>query len=204
MDIRIKKLYDHWFDFRFRVWEFEKLYSEDPYNIELREKTAPDFFRDINQLYWDNFLITIARLLDLHIQGQNTNLTLFTLVQILKENDIDDYKTIDCKVSVLKKKHKDILNFRRKHLAHLDSDYSTGLKEFNTSTHIDEVIAFLDTMVDLINETLGYLGEDEQAKNMIYPGRYYGSQALINILEKDYKAQLQCSEDLRKKLNEIK
>jgi len=65
--------------------EFETLFSDDNNIKDLRNELLPDFFMDLNDLYWENFLMTIARLLDSYKQGQNYNFTLFTLVQILKE-----------------------------------------------------------------------------------------------------------------------
>ena len=167
-----------------KIMEFEVLFNEEKSTEELRN-ILPDFFLDLNELYWENILITIARLLDNHKQGQNLNLSLFALVEILKEHKNEKEKVIKSKLVNLKEKHKDIINFRSKHLAHFDLDYSTGLKDFNSSTHIIQVHIFLDSMIDIINETLIAIGENPKSKVVIRPGQYRGAREFLMILKNE-------------------
>lgn len=187
MDIRISKLFDNWVHFKTKVMEFETLFSDDKSIMDLRNNLLPDFFIDLNEFYWENFLITIARLLDNHKQGQNLNLTLYTLAEVLKEQDKEEWKALENKINNLKKEYKDIIDYRRKHLAHYDLDYSTGAKDFGTSTHIDEVHKFLESMLETINLTLKAVGEPPKSGLVMYPGRYRGARAFLRILENEKK-----------------
>lgn len=185
MDVRIKKILDNWVHFKTKVMEFEVLFSDDESIKDLRNDLLPDFFMELNDLYWENFLITIARLLDDHKQGQNINLTLFTLVEILKEQDKEEWKEVENELNILKKKYKDIIYYRRKHLAHYDLNYTIGAKDFDTSTHIDEVHVFLNSMLEILNKTLNAIGEQQNSGLVIYPGRYLGAKELLQILKKE-------------------
>lgn len=151
IDLRIKKLFNNWLFLKFSVAEFEILFSDDIEISELRKDTVPDLFMDIKNLYFENFLITIARFLDNSNQGRNNNLTLFTLPQILRENNKDEWTDLNESINNLKDNYSDIIFYRRKHLAHYDIEYTLGAKEFNTSTHIDEVHSFLEKSLSLIN-----------------------------------------------------
>lgn len=189
MDNRIKALFNYWVHLRTKVMEFEVLFNDDKDAVELRNELLPDFFQEINELYWENFLISISRLLDAHNQGQNTNLTLFTLSQILKEKNIDSWHSLNEKVVALKEKYKDITFYRKKHLAHFDLEYTTGNKEFNSSTHINEVVDFLASMHEFINYTLEAIGEPIKSNLVMYPGRYLGARALMRILENEKRSR---------------
>lgn len=187
MDIRIKKIFDNWVHFKTNLMEFETLFSDDKNIKDLRNNMLPDFFMDLNDFYWENFHITIARLLDNHKQGQNLNLTLYTLVEILKEKDKEESEELEIKLNNLKKDYKNIINYRRKHLAHYDLDYTTGTKDFGTSTHIDEVHEFLESMLEIINYTLKAIGEPPKSGLVMYPGRYRGAREFLRILENEKK-----------------
>lgn len=189
MDIRLKGILDNWVHFKTRVMEFETLFSDQEDIRDLRNNLLPDFFEELNGFYWENFLITIARLLDDHKQGQNQNLTLFTLLEILKEEN-KDYTEIELYLNGLKAKYKDIIIYRRKYLAHYDLDYSVGEKEFNTSTHIDQVQEFINSMILLINMTLQSLGQLKVSESVIYPGKYLGAQAFIRILKNEKESRI--------------
>jgi len=186
MDERIKQLHNNWVDYKYMVFEFDILFADDENSTKLRRNILPDFFSVLNNLYWDHFLIRIARLLDPHSQGKNVNLTLFTLPEILKENGKMEWKEINDQVTSLKNKFNNIAYYRKKHLAHYDVDYTTGTKEFNTTTHIDEVKSFLDDMIIIINQTLKLLGHDEEGSLVMYPALHQGAMELMRILTKEH------------------
>lgn len=182
----IKNLFNIWFDTAWKLIEFEKTFPENEDIEIIREELLPDFFENLNELYWNYFFVTIAKLLDPHNQRQNTNLTLFTLPEILKSEKKDEWKIVLEKVQKIKEKHKDIIVYRSKKLAHFDFDYNTGQKEFNTSTHINEINDFFTEMLDLINLTLKILELPEYSPGIMKPARYRGADELNKILT-DYK-----------------
>ncbi len=184
MDIRIKKLIDLWVHFKFELHEFNFLFPEDEKTEELRNSLLPDFFNDINKLYWDHFLISIARLLDPYEQRKKINLSLFALAAVLKENSLDS-KPVEIEIQKLRTEYQDIVNYRMKHLAHLNENHSVGKIEFGTSTHIDEVVTFLDKMLEIINQTLKALNLPQEAGIVMYPAHHKGSRELLNILKSE-------------------
>lgn len=184
MDIRIKRLINLWVHFKFEVFEFDFLFPEDEEVQEVRNSLLPDFFSDINKLYWDHILITIARLLDPYEQRKNFNLSIFALPAVLKEHSLD-HKPVEAQIQKLRAKHQDIIDYRMKHLAHLDEDHSVGRVEFGTSTHIDEVVTFLEEMLEIINQTLKALNLPQDNGILIYPAHHRGSRELLNILKSE-------------------
>jgi AbiU2 len=174
----IDSLIQIWIKLKFQVMEFETFFPADDDIEKLRGDTIPDFFTNINELYWHYFLITIARLLD----KSKHNLTLFILPQILERNGFDN-KPLLKKISNLNHKFKDITFYRNKYLAHLDINYTTGIENFNTSTHIDDVNYFLEEMLSLIRETQELLSLEKFSGIVLYPGLYRGSCELIKILK---------------------
>jgi len=182
----IKKLFNIWFHTAWKLVEFEKTFPENKEIEEVREELLPDFFDNLNELYWNYFFVTIAKLLDPHNQGQNKNLTLFTLPELLKSEGEIEWKSIFKKVQNIKVKYKDIIVYRRKKLAHFDFDYNTGKKEFNTSTHINEINDFFTEMLELINITSKILELPEYSPGIVRPAKYRGADELNKILS-DYK-----------------
>lgn len=185
MDSRIEKIFNHWLHFQHKVWEFEWLFNEEKSNVELRNELLPDFFYDLNQIYWESMLMSVSRLLDNYKQGQNINLSLFTLVEILKENEKSEWREVEAKLKELKAKHKSIVKYRQKYLAHNDLEYAIGNKQLGTSTHIADVHVFLSRMHDVLNDTLRALGYPEKSKGIITRGRYRGALELMNILRSE-------------------
>jgi hypothetical protein len=181
----INKLINIWIHFRFQVIEFENLYPKDSEIENLRMKTVPDFFWNINELYWNTFLITIARLLDKHEQGQNQNLTLYSLPAILEIKEISEHTMIKERIDNLSEKFKTVRLYRKKFLAHFDKDYTIGKKSFNSITNIEEVHYFLKEMLSLIDDTQGLLSLEKFSGLVMYPARYSGAKELIRILQKD-------------------
>lgn len=200
MNIRIKKLFDNWVHFKTNVMEFEVLFSDDENVKSLRKELLPDFFMDLNDFYWDNFMITIYRLLDKYKQGKNLNLTLFTLVEILKKKN-NSWNSIEEKNLLLKKKYRDILNYRSKYFAHYDLYYSTGAKKFSTSTHINKIHEFLKSMHEIINNTIEALGEPKNNYVVTHPAIYRGAKKFLLILKNEKKVRLKDDELLEESIN---
>lgn len=198
IDTRIQKLLNTWFYLKTNVSEFEILFSDDKNIADLRGSLLPDFFENLQVLYWEHFLITIARLLDPHEQGNNVNLSLFTLVEILKKRENNQWKCLNEKLIKLKEDNKDIINYRKKYLAHFDLKFATGEKPLNTSTHINEVHSFLDSMLEMLNLTLKYIGEEPIVIGGIYLARYIGAKEFMKILERESQFRAMNSAELNR------
>jgi len=181
----INKLINIWIKFKFQVFEFEILYPEDSDIETLRSNTVPDFFWNINELYWNTFLITIARLLDKHEKGQNKNLTLYSLPAILEGKEIPDHTLIKGRIDNLNEKFKTVILYRKKYLAHFDREYTIGKKSFNAVTNLEEVHYFLNEMLSLIDDTQGLLSIEKFSGVVMCPAKYLGARELVRILQKD-------------------
>ena len=179
---RIERLFEVWLDFKFQLMEFEILFPENKDIIELREETIPDFFDDINYLYWYYFFMTVSRLLDNNVQGKNLNLTLYTLPALLEEKGNVNCNTIKDRVDKLKIKFDNVRLYRKKHLAHFDLDYTIGNSEFNSTTNIDDIKYFLNEMLELITNTQKELSLPVSNPTIIYRGKYKGANELLRIL----------------------
>ena len=142
-----------------------------------------DFFLDLQEMYWERFLITIAKLLEPAKQGKFDNLSLFTLSAILEEHNKSERIEVLEETENLKVKFESVIIYRKKNLAHYDVEYTTGFKYFNSSTHIEEIQSFLNKMIELINKTLESLGHAPKSTVVMYPGRFKGAAALNRILK---------------------
>ena len=182
IDDRIKTLFNIWVRISTQKMEFDKLFNNGEEDIQRKEVLLNDFFIDLQDMYWERFLITIAKLLDPAKQGKFDNLSLFTLSAILKEHNNSGTIEVLEETEKLKEKFESVINYRRKNLAHYDVEYTTGSKLFNSSTHIEEIESFLNKMIDLINKTLESLGHAPKSTVVMYPGRFKGAAALNRIL----------------------
>ncbi|AVR46046.1 hypothetical protein C7S20_12710 [Christiangramia fulva] len=179
----IKKLYQIWLHSKQKITEFNIVFSDDKEIENLREENLPDFFDNLNELYWNYFFITVAKLLDSHTQGRNTNLTIFTLPEILKKEKIEDWKKVQNQAENLKVKHQDIIDHRRKNLAHFDFDHTIQKKKLSGSTHIDEIDDFFNEMLEIINTTRKKLSLEPYSGGFMVHGRFKGSRELLRILK---------------------
>jgi hypothetical protein len=187
----VDKLFDGWFHGKHKLIEFEATFPDNKNSEELKEELLPDFCYNLIEFYWNYFFITIAKLLDPHTQGQNKNLSLFTLSELLKKNDKAEWKTVLERTNELKIKFLPVIKYRRKNLAHFDFDYTIGNTDFGTSTHIDEVNYFFDEMLELINLTYKPLGFDLRIPAIMKRARFKGGTEFNRILSeyKKYYAQ---------------
>ena len=187
----IDKLFDGWFHGKHKLIEFEATFPENKNSEELKEELLPDFCDNLIEFYWNYFFITIAKLLDPHTQGQNKNLSLFTLSELLKKNDKVEWENVLKKTNELKKKFLPVIKYRRKNLAHFDFDYTIGNTDFGTSTHIDEVNYFFDEVLELINLTYKPLGFDVRIPAIMRRARFKGGTEFNRILSEYKKYYIQ-------------
>jgi hypothetical protein len=71
------------------VNQYKKLFLNGQKRIDFLNETAPGFFRDIQRMYWNEMVISVARLMDPYEQGRQgkyKNLSLQILTKLAKEN----------------------------------------------------------------------------------------------------------------------
>lgn len=184
IDDRIKTLFNIWVRISTQKMEFDKLFNSGEEDIKRKKALLNDFFLDLSDMYWERFLISIAKLLDPAHQGKFDNLSLFTLSVILEEQNNSGRIEVFEETQILKEKFESTINYRRKNLAHYDVEYTTGSKDFKSSTRIEEIESFLDKMVELINKTLISLGHAPKSTIVMYHGGFKGASALNDILQR--------------------
>jgi hypothetical protein len=184
----IDKLFDVWFQGKHKLIEFNFTFSDDTESIKIREELLPDFCETLIEFYWNYFFITIAKLLDPHTQGQNKNLSLFSLSKILKKNNKSEWEDVFKKTEDLKRRYLDVIHYRRKNLAHFDFEYTIGNMDFGTSSHIDEINFFFDKMLELINLTYQSLGFNIRVPAIISRADFRGGFEFNRILTEYKKA----------------
>jgi hypothetical protein len=135
------------------VNQYKKLFLHNQKRLDLLNETAPNFFRDIQRMFWDEMTISVARLMDPHVQGSNKNLSLKILLKLAKDNQWNFESEIADLVEKARNKAESVINRRMKLIAHRDLPTAMGEVELD-SIGIAE-----------IEETLSLAG---QALNVIY------------------------------------
>lgn len=63
---------------------YKQLFSKNEKTIELLEKVASNFFRDIQEILWDRILLNLAKLTDPAESGRYKNLSLERLKTLVE------------------------------------------------------------------------------------------------------------------------
>ena len=67
--------------------QYKKLFMVSQIRIELLNKTAPEFFRLLQEMFWDQMILRLARLTNPHKRGSDENLSAFILLKLDEENN---------------------------------------------------------------------------------------------------------------------
>lgn len=139
---------------------FKKLYRSDDQTNELLEDSDSAFFSDLYIVYLSYISVAVSRLLDPKESVRKRNLSLFTLLEMIKEKDADSYSQLHGRLSRCKTKAYNFTDPRRQLVAHLDFDTNfeaTGRcipsfisKEFDeVYEEMGEIINQIRALVDL-------------------------------------------------------
>lgn len=135
------------------VNQYKKLFISGQKRIDLLNEIAPGFFRDIQIMFWDEMTISVARLLDPHIQRSNKNLSLKILLKLAKDHQWSFEPELIELIDKAQKKADRVITRRMKLTAHRDLPTAMGDVE-------------LDNIgIDEIEETISLAG---QALNIVY------------------------------------
>lgn len=107
--------------------QYKKLFLQNEKRLNLLNKTARGFFRDLQRMFWDEMIISVARLMDPYEQGKNKNLSLQTLIALAKENNWEFEPEISELVYQARKLSEPVIMHRMKRVAH--RDLPTALKK---------------------------------------------------------------------------
>jgi len=158
--------------------EFDTLFPENEMQLEIYNEIAPNFFIQLNKMYFDKFILSISRLLDPAEQARNENISIFQLLKIADESNYFEIEKLKIQIEEIKTDAQDIRTLRSKFIAHRDishSEISIGAIEFEK---IKELFA---KMANCINEVESHLG---LPKTFFYWIRdQYGAIALLRNLK---------------------
>ena len=116
-----KTFYALWQDlaYLYMKWsEYVELYGKKPTRIELLNKSAPLFFRIVQDSLWEDTLLHIARLADPEKSRGKSNLSIQALPGLI--GDPNTKKSVTEKVAVAIDKAKFCREWRNRHIAHRD------------------------------------------------------------------------------------
>ena len=136
--------------------QYKKLYLHNQSRIDLLNEVAPNFFRDIQRILWDEMIISVAKLADPHTQKRNRNLSLRILSELAKENNWEFGFELDNLINEAIEKAKPIIKRRMKHTAHRDLPTALGqatLEKVNIN-EIDEVLILAGKALNLVYQKL--------------------------------------------------
>ncbi len=71
---------------RYYYNEYKKLYAVSELRVSLLNEIAPSFFRLIQDMLWDQMILSLARLTDPYVKGSNRNLSAHVLQKLATEN----------------------------------------------------------------------------------------------------------------------
>lgn len=109
--------YLHW-----KWQEFIELFGRDPSDVEVLNQVAPSFFRMLQDMWWHDVMLHIARLTDSPESGRKgkTNFTLMRLPLLIDEQALNNQVTKE--LESLKVQVQRFRDWRNRRIAHRDLD----------------------------------------------------------------------------------
>jgi hypothetical protein len=135
------------------VNQYKKLFLYNQKRRDLLNDVARSFFRNLQRMYWDEMTISVARLMDPHMQKGNKNLALDLLTKLAEENGWGCEREVSDLIEKAREKAKPVISRRMKLTAH--RDLPTAMKK----------VVLKKVGIAEIEEALSLAG---QALNIIY------------------------------------
>ena len=101
---------------------YERLYRGDPETRELLSDSDSAFFSDLYVIYLNYISVTVSRLLDPEKTGKKSNLTIFTLISILKTKGHSEADGLNQQLMDIKTRAYNFTEPRNQLVSHLDYD----------------------------------------------------------------------------------
>ena len=162
----MQELFNFIYSFQDDFEEFKIIYENEE-NTKVLSKYGNDFFVRIVDLYFENFILNISKLLDRYYQNPknikgNKNLTLFTVIHLLKSNsniEEDKVNGIKKRVTDLQTRFENERDIRNKNLAHLDYSFMFKRNENSNTTEIEDIEHFLKEAYLILRDSYELLFE---------------------------------------------
>jgi hypothetical protein len=165
----------HW-----RWTQFEKLYGSGPERISILNRSAPLFFRIVQDVFFEDVLLAIARIVGSSKSAGRANLTIQRLAPLLKASPI--HSVIACKVIVVVNAAAFAVDWRNRRLAHRDLDLSLKRAAQPLSgasrQQVKEVLSALRELMNELQDAYG-LGVTAYSQSVLT----WDADALLPVLQ---------------------
>ncbi len=166
---------------------YKRLYRGDDETRKLLSDSDLAFFNDLHLVYLNYISVAVARLLDPAKTGQKSNLTIFTLVAILKSKGHAGADAFEARLKDIKAKAYNFTDPRNQLVAHLDfgSNHIDPGKKAIPSFTTAEFEEFHKSVGGLMNDIRQVLGMQPCMYDWGTLGHGYG-QKLLHRLQTTY------------------
>lgn len=139
----------------YSIQEYKKIFINDNANIPILDKTASNYFLSYHRMFWNNLILSIGRLTDPYIQGNNNNLSIDVILKYAETKDLECKDQIKEKIESVRNQISKIKTWRHKFLAHRDVE--SALKQVNSEIKIEllEIENIMNSIGTCINLVYG-------------------------------------------------
>ncbi len=166
-----------WLHLKWR--QFRQLYGTDEGTIDILNRTAPVFFRTIQNVLWEDTLIHLCRLTDPPRSSGKLNLS---ITQVLSHvNDTVVKQEVANLVRIAEDKVKFARDWRNRRIAHRDMalalNQAPAALAVASRTHVEDALLSLRNVMNRINSY--YMKSEVAYEHGIFPG---DADALVHHL----------------------
>ena len=112
--------------------QYKLIFNDSPRRIDMLRNTADSFFYFYKEYFWRRMFIDVSRITDAPGIGKNKNLTISLYEELAQNLKLDEYDIIVKNNNEVRKLVKRFRRIRNKITAHMDMDYATGKKKFDS------------------------------------------------------------------------
>jgi hypothetical protein len=178
-----------------KIEEFTTLFAQKPTRIDLMNEAAPFFFRIVEDILWENIVLSISRITDPAKTGDKENLSVQMLPSLIKELKLKTEVQSLVDESLIKVKF--CKDWRNKRLAHRDLSFAIedGIKQLEKIT-LNKIDNAIDSLADILNSIDSYYC-DSTTYFKSGGGNPGNSASLLHVLYDGKKAEKDRMERLK-------
>lgn len=168
----------------FRWLIYRQLFASSPEDIDLLNERGSSVFFLLQHLLLDNIALSFSKLTDPHEQRNNKNLSIKTLIQVLKEDSNDSLANeIQERLKMLNDQCESFRTLRNKRIAHADFSHALRVAEEPlpgiSRTQIEQA---LESLRDILNHAELVLFDSQTAYDMLITDHGSDGTALLRRL----------------------
>ncbi len=166
--------------------EYVEMFGTKPSRVDLLNRAAPKFFRDVQDCLWHETLMHIARLTDPPRSAGKANLTIQNLPDLTRTHA--ERSSIKAAVDAAVTKSQFARDWRNRHIAHMDLDLALDRKATPLATaRRSQVTEALDAIAFALNEVDRHHRQNETFFGM--GSSVGGAASLLGVLHDGLKQQ---------------